>query len=133
MTPRRPTPIEARLRVLLEKNLAAREQFTAVLSRVQAAPADADNKAGLLSREQVCALLGIGPTGLAKRIQRGTVPRPRTPRGRGPSAHQRFGIGGRNVRTLPQAAGLITRARHGGLGLTGQRGWQDALTGSTLV
>lgn len=76
---RTPPPVlQARLIALLEKkNFAALEQLTGALrSLEQALLRITAHRAGLLSRAEVCTILGVTPEALSQRITRGRLPRP---------------------------------------------------------
>jgi hypothetical protein len=73
---------DAGLLILLEKNLAALERLIALLSRRETAPpAHPAHQAGLLTRDDVCAILGVTPYALTGRMRRGIFPRPVQGRG----------------------------------------------------
>ncbi len=85
MSVRRPSPatVQARLIVLLEKNLAAMERLTEALARPGLGlPQLTARQAGLLTQADVCALLGVTRETLYRRIWRGRFPRPVHGRGK---------------------------------------------------
>ena len=62
--------------ILIQASLQRIEEWLARLAGVRLHPPAAERFPKLLSREEVCSLLGIAPDALTTRIRRGKFPRP---------------------------------------------------------
>ncbi len=73
-----PSPSEKILQhlTLIQASLQRIEEWLARLAGVRMHPPVTERYPKLLSREEVCRLLGVKPTALYTRIRRGTFPRP---------------------------------------------------------